>query len=202
MMRALSRLSRSRAAHQRGVTLIEGLISTVILLTGMVGILQGLAVASVQNSMANRHTRASTIAQQLISAIEQQGRARLLASTPAGLFHSSNCSTTLPTAVAPFVGDLVASPPSFTGSLGWSTVTYCYIDFDSRSAAFLSLTPGYTAQDDNTYQRLIAVYQRPSNPEVMYVGVNVGWRDGGRVRIVKRFTAIYDTATNQTNLEF
>lgn len=197
MMRApLTRVSR------RGVTLIEGLMSTMILLIGMVGVLQGLAVASVQNSMANRHTRASIIAQQLISAIEQQGRTRLFAD----LFSATNCVSTIPTAVADFQGDLVSSPASFTAAapgLGWTGVTTCFIDFDSRSAALRSLTPGYTQQDDDTYQRLIAVYQRsPTNPEVVYVGVNVGWRDGGRVRIVKRFTAIYDTSTNQTNLEF
>jgi Tfp pilus assembly protein PilV len=194
MMRAPVRSSR------RGVTLIEGLMSTMILLTGMVGVLQGLAVASVQNSMANRHTRASVIAQQLISAIEHQGRARLLGT--GGIFASTNCVSS-PGAAAAFQGDLVTTPASFA-SMGWATVTTCYVDYDARGAvvpALLALTPGYTQQDNDTYTRLVAVYQT-SNPEVMYVGVNVGWRDAGRVRIVKRFTAIYDTATNQTTLEY
>lgn len=198
-------MSHSTRQSRRGVTLIEGLISTVILLVGMVGVLQGLAIASVQNSMANRHTRASTIAQQLAAAIEQQGRYRLLSATPSGLFHSTQCVSAPTTASAPFIGDLVASPPSFTATapgLGWAAVSTCYVDLDSLGAGYSNLTPGYSAQDDATYTRLIAVYQRPMNPEVFYVGINVGWRDGGRVRIVKRFTAIYDTTTNQTNLDF
>ena len=193
-------MRHSPRMHRRGVTLIEGLISTVILLIGMVGVLQGLAVASVQNSMANKHTRASTIAQQLIGAIEQQGRARMLV-TATGLFVSPQCAASVPTPVTPFTGDLTPLPAALTAQ-GFTTGATCYIDYDALGAAFLSLTPGYSTQDDQTYQRLVAVYQHPSNPEVIYVGVNVGWRDTGRVRVVKRFTAIYDTVTNQTNLEF
>ena len=191
---------RTPRSSPRGVTLIEGLVSTVILLTGMVGVLQGLAVASRQNSMASKHTRASIIAQQLMVAIEQQGRARLL-TTATGLFVTPQCATTVPTLVAPYKGDLDPLPASLS-SQGFTTAETCFVDFDVQSAAFNSLTPGYSGQDDATYQRVIAVYKHPSNPEVIYVGVNVGWRDSGRVRVVKRFTAIYDTTTNQTNLEF
>lgn len=187
----MSHSPRSR----RGVTLIEGLISTVILLVGMVGVLQGLAIASVQNSMANRHTRASTMAQQLLAAIDQQGRARLLA----GLF-GTPCTTAIPGPLLPFQGDLSPMPASLTAQ-GFNTANTCFIDFDS-AAAYLSLTPGTTAQELATYSRLVAVYRHPSNPEITYIGVNVGWRDGGQVRIVKRFGAVYDTTTNQTNLDF
>jgi hypothetical protein len=179
--------------------LIEGLMSTVILLVGMVGILQGLAFASIQNSMANRSSRASVIAQQLISAIEQQGRANLVPA--AGLFGATTCVATVPAAVNAFQGDLTPLPPSLA-SQGFTTAQMCFIDFDATSAAFKGLTPGYSAQDDTTYQRLVVVYKHPSVPDVIYVGVNVGWRDGGQVRISKRFTALYDTTTNQTNLDF
>lgn len=194
-MRALRNPSR------RGVSLIEGLISTVILLTGMVGVLQGLAIASVQNSMANRHTRASIIAQELMGSIEQQGRARLLGT--GGLFASAQCGTytALTTPTKAFIGDLTPVPPSLTAR-GFTTAASCYVDFDALGATLKKVTPGYVTGDDATFTRIIAVYQHPTNPEVMYVGVNVGWRDGGRVRVVKRFTAIYDTSTNQTNLEF
>jgi hypothetical protein len=193
MMRAANRLSR------RGVSLIEGMVATLVLLLGVVGVLQGLAIASVQNSMANRHTRASVIAQEVISAIEQQGRARLFATTPsAGLFTSTNCLGTVPNAVAAFKGELNPVPSALSGA-GFSA---CYIDFDSLGTGFTALTPAYSAQDNTTYSRLIAVYTNSTNSEILYVGVNVGWRDGGRVRVVKRFTALYDTAVNQTNLEY
>lgn len=183
----------------RGVTLIEGLVSTVILLTGMVGVLQGLMFASQQNSIANRHTRASVIAQELMSAIEQQGRARLLAT--GGLFASPQCAGTFPTAVNAFRGDLAPTPPALTAQ-GFTVAATCYIDFDSLGAAFQAMTPGYSAIDRTTYERVVAVYQHPTNPEVLYIGLNVGWRDAGRARVVKRFSALYDTSTNQTNLEY
>ena len=188
-------LRRSR----RGVTLIEGLISTVILLIGMVGVLQGLGVATVQNSMANRHTRASIIAQELITAIEQQGRARALTSG-SGLFATPACNTSF-TTLGNFRGDLAGSAGELPPHLVSQGFTACDIDFDAQSG-FQTMTPGYTATDRTLYERMVAVYRHPTNNEILYVGVNVGWRDGGRVRIVKRFTAIYDTTTNQTNLEF
>jgi Tfp pilus assembly protein PilV len=192
-------MMRARTSRKpRGVSLIEGLMSTVILLIGMVGILQGLAFASIQNSMANRYSRASVIAQQLISAIEQQGRANL---TPAAGLFGTACVASIPGTVSAYSGDLTPLPPSLA-SQGFTAAQMCFIDFDAASASFRSLTPGYTTQDDTTYQRLVVVYRHPSIPDVIYVGVNVGWRDGGRVRIIKRFTALYDTATNQTNLDF
>lgn len=185
---------------RRGVSLIEGLVSTVILLTGMVGVLQGLMIASVQNTMANRHARASIIAQELMGSIEQQGKARLTGT--GGLFASAQCVAfgSLSANTKLFKGDLNPMPASLT-TLGFTTAP-CFVDFDSLGSSFTMVTPGYDSSDDTVYTRLIAVYVHPTNPAVMYVGVNVGWKDGGKVRIVKRFTAIYDTTTNQTNLEF
>ena len=174
-------------------------MSTLILLTGMVGVLQGLAIASVQNTMANRHARASIIAQELMGSIEQQGRARLIGT--GGLFASGQCGslTSLSTTTQLFKGDLSPLPTSLPLS---AFTTNCFIDFDALAASYRMVTPAYDTNDDTVFTRLIAVYRHPSDPAVIYVGVNVGWRDGGRVRIVKRFTAIYDTTTNQTNLEF
>ncbi len=186
---------RPSLRNRRGVTLIEGLISTLILLVGMVGVLQGLTIASVQNSMANRHTRASIIAQELMGSIEQQGRARLMTAST-GLF-MANCVTSNP--LATYKGDLDVTTAALTGQ----GFTPCFIDLDATAnVGFQPMTPGYKVTvDGRTYKRLITVYKN-TNPEVMYVAVNVGWRDGGQVRVVKRFTAIYDTTTNQTNLDF
>lgn len=196
----------TRLRAPRGVSLLEGLIATLILLTGMVGVLQGVAVASLQNSMATRQARASTIATELIAAMEGQGRKRLLGTL--GLFITPQCSSTVPSGVTAFTGSLTstpgaasAPPPSLTAQ-GFTAGQTCYIDFDALGASYRGLTPGYSLQDNTTYQRMVAVWQHPTNPEVLYVGVNVGWRDAGQVRLVKRFTAIYDTSTNQTNLEF
>ena len=189
---------RASLRTRRGVTLIEGLISTVILLVGMVGVLQGLTIASVQNSMANRHTRASIIAQELMGSIEQQGRARLM-TTATGLFTANCGSSIVDPKVAIFKGDLDVTTAALTGQ----GFVPCFIDLDAAAnAVFQPMTPGYRVTvDGRIYKRIITVYKN-SNPEVMYLAVNVGWKDGGQVRVVKRFTAIYDTTTNQTNLDF
>ena len=52
------------------------------------------------------------------------------------------------------------------------------------------------------FRRILIVYRNIANDEVLYVGLNVGWRDAGSVRLIKRMTALYNTTLNQTNLEF
>lgn len=193
-------MKRNRST--RGVTLIEGLVSSLIFLTGLVGVLQGLFIASQQNSIANRQTRASIIAQELVATLEQQGRARLLAA--GGPFAATACGAagSLPATPQLFLGELSPTPALLTGQ----GFTGCFVDFDTylltAPAWAATMTPGYSTFDNAVFDRVIAVYSHPTNPEIMYVGVNVGWRDAGRVRTIKRFTALYDTATNQTNLEF
>lgn len=180
-------------ANRRGVTLLEGMISGVILVIGMVGVLQGILVSATQNSMASRQTRASIVANELLSAVEQQGRARLFAT--GGLFNG--CSPLpLPTALQRYAGALDPMPANLIGFTG------CYVNFDSAGASFQLMTPGYTASDRALFERVLIIYRNTSNDEVAYVGLNVGWRDGGRDRIVQRFTSLYNTTLNQTNLEY
>ncbi len=182
----------SRNRQPRGVTLLEGLISSVILLTGMVGVLQGVMVASTQNAIANRQTRASVVASELLSAIEMQRRERLFA--VGGLFASCT-ALPLPTPLQPYAGTLDPMPPGLAGFTG------CYVDFDA-AAAFQGITPGYTTTDRGVFERVLIVYRNTTNDEVVYVGVNVGWRDSGRIRVIQRMTSLYNTTINQTNLEF
>lgn len=165
------------------------MISAVILAVGMIGVFNGVIVSSQQNGMANRHTRASIIAQELTSAIESQTKARLIATS--GLFGTA-CVAAVPTAITPFIGQLTPTPPSLT-SQGFTAAKTCYVDFDASS--FTNLTAGYSTSDGTTYKRAVAVYQHPTDPSIIYVGVNVGWRDAGRVRTVTRFTAIFDANT-------
>lgn len=182
--------------NRRGVTLIEGLVSSVILLIGMTGVLQGIIVASLQNSMANRRTRASIIGAELSGAIEREGRERLFAT--GGLFTSATCTAGYPTTLDDFRGDFTGVPSNLAG------FNVCYIDLDTLVAGglFPQLTPAYSAGDARVFKRLMAVYFNPTNEEITYVGINVGWREGGSARVVERFTALYSTQVNQTNLEF
>ena len=119
--------------------------------------------------------------------------------------HHASTEAAVPAGVTDFTGDLtpiygVAGVPPSLVAQGYTTASACFIDFDS--SAYTALTPGYTTQDNTTFQRLVAVYRHPSNPEMTYIGINVGWRDAGRVRVVKRFTAVYDIGRNETNLDF
>ena len=201
-------------ASRRGVTLLEGMISTVILLTGLVGVLQGIAVASQQNSMANRYTRASILAQELLSAIE----ARRLANLQTTLFTSTPCQSASafpansPQRLTIQRSEMDPIPPGFAtappNGLGWTTPAICYVDFDAvdNAAPYDTWTPGYTTSEDGVFTRMVAVVVDSSvaapQREVTYIAVMVGWSDAGRLRTVKRMSAIYNTAVNQTNLEW
>lgn len=185
----------------RGVTLLEGLISSVVLLIGLVGVIQGVLVAALQNSMANRHTRASVIAQEMLGSLERQGRGRLLATS--GLLGGASCTATPGAALAPYTGGLETIPSTLTG------FSACVVDLDTvagSDAAVRALTPGYLTttepgDDDDVFTRVVAAYTNATDTEITWVGVAVSWREAGRVRTVKRFTALYDTAVNQTNVE-
>lgn len=191
--------SRSPA---RGVTLLEGLIASVVLLTGMVGVLQGVLIASQQNSMASRHTRAAVIARELLAGLERQGRARLFTGSTAPLGNTL-CVGSPSAALAPYTGGLEAAPSNLTGFTG------CVVDWDqlvSTRPELRALTPGYVStaapgEDDDLFTRVVAAYVNPANSELAWVAVAVSWREAGRVRTVKHFTAVYDTAVNQTNVE-
>lgn len=194
-------MHRSSSAA-RGVTLLEGLIASVVFLTGMVGVLQGVLVASQQNSMANRHTRAAVIARELLAGLERQGRERLFVGAGAPL-GSTHCAATPSAALAPYTGGLETVPSNLAGFSG------CVVDWDAVAAAtpaLRALTPGYVStaapgEDDDLFTRVVAAYVNPANSELAWVAVAVSWREGGRVRTVKHFTAVYDTAVNQTNVE-
>lgn len=183
-----------RRRSARGVTLVEGLMASVILLVGMVGVFQGVIIASTQNSMANRRSRASAIAGELANSLDAQGRERLLAG--GGLLTTAGgCAATYPAALANYRGDFTGVPANF------ATLSVCYVDVDAVTG-FNTLTPAYSTEDRNIFKRVLAVYTNPTDPAVAYVGINVGWREYGSGRVVERFTALYDPVTNQTNVEF
>jgi hypothetical protein len=194
-------MSRSHSSN-RGVSLLEGLIASVVLLTGMVGVLQGVIVASQQNSMANRHTRAAVMARELLAGFERQGRERLFVGSLAPLGNTI-CQSTPSAALAPYTGGLQTPPSNLAGFNG------CVVDWDTLVTTrpeLRALTPGYVStaapgEDDDLFTRVVGAYVNPSNSELAWVGVAVSWREGGRVRTVKQFSAIYDTAINQTNVE-
>ena len=99
------------------------MIATVILLVGMVGVFQGMLIASVQNSMANRRTRAAGIAAELMSALQQQGYARVTALA---------CDGTMPSDLGPTGSTLPYTPNKLkTVPSALSNFTRCFIDVEA-----------------------------------------------------------------------
>jgi len=187
---------------RRGVTLIEGMIATVILLVGMVGIFQGMLIASVQNSMANRRTKATGLASELLASIDRKGYAWV---------NNLACSTTAPTTLGPS-GSTV---PYVTNKVQGTFAPYpsvCYIDVEKGGTQGLpiqALTPSFnnSPTDSLQFRRLVTIYRgAPASSAdyygVIYVAVSVEWREGGSARVVEKLTALNDTAVNQTNIEF
>lgn len=179
---------------RRGVTLIEGMVATMILLIGMVGIFQGMVIASTQNASANKRTRASAIANELVGAVDQYGRRQMLnlaGYVPAGVDKPAN-SNVLSTAqkaalAADLSGRLFFPDSEIVGELAAN-------ELQRR-------TPGFTVEDDKTFQRLVAISGDQNSPMVTVV-VRVAWNEAGNVKTVTRTTAFYNSSANLTGIEY
>ncbi len=189
----------------RGVSLIEGLAASAVLLLGLVGVLQGVVFASTQNSMAGRLTRAGAINQQMIAGLQSRGRARLV-DAATGIFKSGTCitappsnSTVLQGGTVEAVGDLYPKPPGLA-----APVVGCYVDldaYDTAATAANKIMPGYDAVDASVFKRSIVYFADPADTALSWVGVVTSWKDGGRIRTMEQFFTLYDPAVNQTGVE-
>lgn len=187
---------------RRGVTLIEGMVATMILLIGLVGIFQGMIVASSQNASANKRTRAASIAAELTSAAEMYGRTNTvglvtLSSVPTGAATPANTNLMSSRHEAAFKS--IFDPVAATGV----TLKYYFPDSTNPGTlpvnALQSRTPAFTAEDDKVFQRMVATYTANG---VTYVMVAVAWNDTGFVKTVTRTTAFYDSTANLTGIEY
>lgn len=69
-------MQKRRKSSQRGVTLLEGMMASVVLLLGLVGILNGIIFAARQNSVANKMVRAGALANRIRAGLMTQGPGR------------------------------------------------------------------------------------------------------------------------------
>ncbi len=176
-----------RMRNDRGATLIEGMVATVVILFGMVGVVQGLIIASRQNSMANRTTRGAAIAHTMKAALEERRFANLFDED--GLL-TANCAGGLDD----HLGDLPSG-------------AVCTVDLDAVEAAAAEadkLVPGYPAEDAGIYRRVAAVYTDANEPALRYIGVVVSWNGGVGRSHYQVFAALYDASLdgNETEVEF
>lgn len=194
------RVRRNRAAR-RGVSLIEGMTASVVLLIALVGIFQGLMVASRQNSLANLATRASGIASQVRVSLDTLGRDRVIGST--GMLSGAACTTD------PSVLALAGGMESLKPATGEAWVVQCISDLDAAEkplAPASRLLPSYSDADFGRYRRILVVIQKPdevSGVTMHQVTVVVSWMELGRRRFVRQYFGFYDPGPfgNETNIE-
>jgi Tfp pilus assembly protein PilV len=191
------------------VTLIEGMIASLVMLVGMVGVLQGILFASQQNTRAQRQLRATLIANETLTSMRNVGFSRLTA-TGGLLGNTSWCQASPSTAFQPYtLGFHAAVPAGVTGSY-----SVCTVDLDTvaaGNATIKALTPSYVStaalgEDDDLFTRAVVFYKNTApaadaNSAINYVTVVVSWRSLGELKSVTQTTALYDTTRNQTNAE-
>jgi type II secretory pathway pseudopilin PulG len=168
------------------MSLIEAMISMALLTIGLVGALNGILVATRQNSIANRMTRASAIAFQVRNGLTQLGPDHVVQN----LLDSTNCTSddTLKAYAGP-IGN-VTSP-----------ATPCFVDLDSHDAAAeIKAVPGYS-DPDHIYRRVLAYFADDQASHKIYtIAVIVSWNDGGQRHFHHQFLAFYDPTNTKTGV--
>ncbi len=196
---------RRRLAARRGITLIEGMVASVVLLIGLVGVFQGILVASRQNTLANLTTHASGIASQVRVSLDVMGALRLLGPRPGGtggFIETSRCTSD--DNVRALAGGLQNLTP---GADRWTV--RCILDLDQaeRTAAPAArLLPGYPAQDAERFRRVLVWVSRvdpKSEVTVEQISVVVSWNELGGRRFVIQHLSLYDSGEfgNKTGVQ-
>jgi len=195
---AASALRRKRRQRARGISMIEGLAAMGILVVGLLGTLQGIAIAATQNSTAARMSRANSISRETRVALEMQGRSAIMA----GPLSAANCKPLpVPSNLLAYVDPnelaLVPTPPGPPS---------CYTDFDAYElAAPTPFVPGYSPNERRWFHRMLLLW--PGNgltgPGAVpdQVEVIVSFRGSGRTIYSKQFVGLYDPALNKAGVE-
>lgn len=199
---------------QRGMTIIEGLVSAIILLIGMLGVMRGIVVASQQNTIANHMTRAGAITNQIRVALENQGRDRFVDSGN-GLFADANCIDPGDPDLGPLAGGL--ERPELEEDLTANWVRLCIVDLDTLESLLPEanwLVPGYSQEDRDLFQRVLVLFQTTEvvqdpvlgerNVIANQVGIVVSWTVAGERVFSRRFVGFYDsggTTGNATRID-
>lgn len=188
---------------QRGMTIIEGVVSAVVLLIGMLGVMRGVVVASQQNTIANHMTRAGAITNQIRVALENQGRDRFVDPNN-GLFANANCIDPGDPDVGPLAGGLERAELAEDTTERWTRL--CIVDLDTWESGQPEaswLVPGYSQEDRELFRRVLVLFQ---STEVILdpvlgeretianqVGIVLSWTVAGERIFSRRFVGFYDS---------
>lgn len=194
---------RSRRSAPRGVSLIEAMIAAVVLLIGLMGVFQGLLVASRQNANANQATRASGIASQVRGALDTLGGNRVVG-VPGytGLLTGADCGPSAE--VAALTGGLEKLQPG--SDEAWAV--RCIFDLDAyeRAAGARRLLPSYSEADFNRFRRVLVMIDKPDEATgvpIHQVIIVVSWMEVTQRRFVRQYVSFYDSGPfgNEINVE-
>jgi len=193
-----------RAAARRGVSLIEGMVASVVLLIGLVGVFQGIVLASQQNTMANLATHASGVASQTRVALDVMGPDRLLGQTRGvgGYLAPARCEPD--ESVTALAGGLETLVP---GAEPWRRRCIFDLDAAERDAPPANkLLPGYPEEDARRFRRVIVWVSRTDEKSLVtvdQVSVVVSWNEMGRRRFVIHHLGFYDSGSfgNSTGVQ-
>lgn len=177
--------SSRRPRPPRGVSLIEGMAASAVLLIGLVGVLQGILVASRQNSMANRMTRAGTIAHQIRSQLQARGLTRLQSTGPLA------------------AGTCASDPVKSLGGEASTADNACVIDLDAfdqtASVADVLAQTGYLGgEDERKYRRVLV---RFNQTDIVSLAVVVSYEDAGIRKFVTEYVGLYKSAQNNAGAD-
>lgn len=186
-----------RLSRRRGMTLVEGMISTGVLIIGMIGAFQGIIFASQQNAVAARLSRGTAMATQIRHSLERHSRNKMV--QPTGLFGDpGKC-------VAPSATHLALTD----GASGVGVPGTCVVDLDviDTSMGPDKVVGKYDLAEDYNggrgfYKRLlvyvpgppvaVTVPPLPRNPDVVTVVVVVR-AEFLRNYVIKQHVAFYET---------
>lgn len=178
-----------RGSRARGMSLVEALAASAILLVGLTAALQGVLTASRQNAMAGRMARAGAVAQQVRSGLESLGRDRVGA-----LF--ADCDET-PAQVRALAGGLQSLPAS--------EAAVCVVDLDAHddaaTAADPALVPGYLPQNRQQFRRVLVRIRPAGDTSAEQIAVVVSWSDLAQRQFLPLFLGLYDPAVNDARVE-
>ncbi|HET9451112.1 MAG TPA: prepilin cleavage protein [Aggregicoccus sp.] len=182
-------MTRSRkGSRARGMSLVEALAASAILLIGLTAALQGVLTASRQNAMAGRMARGDSVAQQVRASLESLGRDRV-----AALF--ADCATDAE--VLALAGGLQSLPAS--------EAAVCVVDLDAHddapTAASPVLVPGYLARNRELLRRVLVRIRPVGDTSAEQVAVVVSWRDLAQRQFLPLFLGLYDPAVNDARVE-
>jgi type II secretory pathway pseudopilin PulG len=171
------------------MTLIEAMAAMAVFSFGVVGVFQGVIVASRQNATANKMTVASAIAQQTRSALSARGRTAL--TSPGGLLTDGNCSAD---------ADVVALAGGLETIAG-----ACVIDLDAvdgAAAAANQLVPAYPAAYRFTYRRVLVRMPPDPTGRMSAVAAVVSFPQLGRRQFQKQVATLYNVGAAGQELNF